>query len=64
MTSVESLPCEKLYPSNTPNLKQFASTSFPLNNPVPVLEPSAVVVAAIESTVTTNPVALELFVPA
>ena len=64
VTSVESLPCEKLYPSNTPILKQFASTSLPLNVPVPVLPPSAVVVAAIVSTVTTKPEAPELLVPA
>ena len=64
VTSVESLPCEKLYPSNTPILKQFASTSLPLNFPVPVLEPSVVVVAATVSTVTTNPVAELLLVPA
>ena len=40
VTSVESDPCEKLYPSNTPILNVFASTSFPLNLPVPALEPS------------------------
>ena len=64
VTSLESEPCEKLYPSSTPTLKVFASTSLPLKVPVPVLPPSAVVVPAIESTVTTKPEALELSLPA
>ena len=42
VTSVASLPCEKLYPSNTPNLKVFASVPLPLKSPVGNLLPSAV----------------------
>ena len=61
-TSLESEPCEKLYPSSTPTLNVLAVTSFPLNFPVPVRDPSAVVVPAIESTVTISPDALELSV--
>jgi hypothetical protein len=55
VTSLESEPCEKLYPSSTPTLNVLAVVSLPLNNPVPVLVPSCVVVVDIESIVTTKP---------
>ena len=42
VTSVASLPCEKLYPSNTPNLNVFASVPLPLKSPVAILLPCAV----------------------
>ena len=44
VTSVESLPCEKLYPSKTPTLKVLAVVPLPLNNPRAVLLLSVVVV--------------------
>ena len=39
VTSVDSLPCEKLYPSNTPILKVFAFVVLPIKFPVAFLEP-------------------------
>ena len=56
VTSVASLPCEKLYPSNTPNLKVLASVPFPLNSPRPALELSVVVVPVTPFTTAAKPV--------
>ena len=64
VTSVDSDPCEKLYPSNTPILKQFAAVELPLKRPVPVLDPSAVVVPVTVLTVIIKPAAEPLLVPA
>ena len=55
VTSVASLPCEKLYPSNTPNLNVFASVPLPLKSPVAILLPCAVR-ALTPSTTRANPV--------
>jgi hypothetical protein len=55
VTSLESEPCEKLYPSSTPTLNVLAVFSLPLNNPVPVLVPSCVVVPDTLLIVTTKP---------
>ena len=64
VTSVDSDPCEKLYPSNTPTLKVLAAVELPQKRPVPVLAPSAVVVPVTVLTVTIKPAAEPLLVPA
>ena len=58
VTSVDSLPCEKLYPSKTPILKVLAFEPLPLKSPRPALELSVVVVPVTPAIVATKPVPL------